>query len=158
MVQIQSTNEEISDRAKELYENVIKHQLTDDQLGLHLSIDVDSGDFEIGEKPLETAKSLIARRPDATIFSMLHGSYTSVYMGFAPLEPGSIVLDRRGVGFFENHVKHKLSDDELKMVVAYDIDTGEYEVGETMVDAGNRLKARLPSSSIFFHAAKVSRD
>ena len=158
MVQIQKTNDEVSERAKTLYENVIQHQLTDDQLGLHLSIDVDSGDFEIGEKALETAKSLIARRPDATIFSMLHGSYTSVYMGFAPLEPGSIVVDRRGVGFFEKHVKHKLSDDELNMVVAFDIHTGEYEVGETMVDAGNRLKARLVSANIFFHAAKENRE
>ena len=89
---------------------------------------------------------------------MLHGSYTSVYMGFAPLEPGSIVVDRRGVGFFEKHVKHKLSDDELKMVVAFDIDTGEYEVGETMVDAGNRLKARLVSANVFFHVAKENRE
>ena len=158
MVQIQRTNDEIFERAKELYENVIKHQLTDDQLGMCLSIDVDSSDFEIGEKPLDTALSLKARRPDATIFSMLHGSYTSVYMGFAPLEPGSIVIDRRGVGFFEKHVKHKLSDDELNMVVAFDIDTGEYEVDETMVDAGNRLKARLVSSNIFFHAAKANRE
>ena len=158
MVQIQRTTEEISERGKELYENVIQHQLTDDQLGMHLSIDVDSGDFEIGEKPLETAKSLIARRPDATIFSMLHGSYTSVYMGFAPPEPGSMVFDRRGVGFFEKHIKHKLSDDELKMVVAFDIDTGEYETGDSMVDAGNRLKSRLPASHIFFHSANANRE
>ena len=53
MVQVQKTNDEISERAKELYENVIQHQLTDDQLGLHLSIDVDSGDFEMAKSPLK---------------------------------------------------------------------------------------------------------
>ena len=156
MVQIQRTNDEIFERAKELYENVIKHRLTDDQLGMYLSIDVDSSDFEIGEKSLDTARSLKARRPNASIFTMMHGSYTTVSMGFTPLKYGSMIIDKRGVDFFEKHVKHKLSDDELNMVVAFDIDTGEYETGDSMVDAGNRLKTRLPSSNIFFHAAKVS--
>ena len=150
MVQIQRTKDEVFERAKELYENLIKDQLTDDQLGMYLSIDVDSSDYEIGEKSLDTALSLKARRPNASIFTMMHGSYTTVSMGFTPLKFGSMVFDRRGVGFFEKHVKHKLSDDQLNMVVAFDIDTGEYEVAESTVDAGNRLKNRLPSSNVFF--------
>ena len=82
MVQIQRTKDEVFERAKELYENLIKDQLTDDQLGMYLSIDVDSSDYEIGEKSLDTALSLKARRPNASIFTMMHGSYTTVSMGF----------------------------------------------------------------------------
>lgn len=89
MVATHNRKEETFELAKELYENVIKHQLTDDQLGMYLAIDVNSGDYEIGQKSLETPMTLKARRPNARIFAMLHGSYSVGTIGYAPPPPGS---------------------------------------------------------------------
>ncbi len=75
--------------AKKLYENVIKHELTDDQLGMYLAIDIDTGDYEIGADGLETALALRKRHPFGRLFGMLHGSYTTGSIGYAPPRPGS---------------------------------------------------------------------
>lgn len=89
MVVTRNPKDETFELAKELYENVIKHELTDDQLGMYLAIDVNSGDYEIGEKSLEIPMALRARRPNARIFAMLHGSYSVGSIGYAPPTPGS---------------------------------------------------------------------
>ena len=78
--------------ARDLYDNVIKHELSDDQLGMYLAIDVKSGDYEIGADGLDTALTLRKRRPDGRIFGMIHGSYTTGSIGYAPPTPGSCSL------------------------------------------------------------------
>ena len=89
MAKTKKKEDDTFEKAKKLYENVIKHQLTDDQLGMYLAIDVNSGDYEIGEKSLEIPRTLRARRPNARIFAMLHGSYTVGSIGYAPPTSGS---------------------------------------------------------------------
>lgn len=77
------------EQAKELYENVIKHQLTDDQLGMYLVIDVNTGDYEIGSDGFETVTALQQRNPSGRLFRMRHGSYATGSIGHAPPTPGS---------------------------------------------------------------------
>lgn len=77
------------ERAKELYYGSIEDELTDDQLGLYLAIDLRSGDYEIVESRIETRHALRARRPHARIFGMLHGSVTVGSIGYVPPKPGS---------------------------------------------------------------------
>ena len=89
VVNTNNTKDQTSERAKELYENVIKHELTDDQLGMYIAIDVGSGDYEIGADRSETIRTLRHRRPDGQLFGMLHGSYSVGYIGYAPPRPGS---------------------------------------------------------------------
>ncbi len=89
MVHTRSPKDETFEKAKQLYENVIKHELSDDQLGMYLAIDVNSGDYEIGEKSIDIPRTLRARRPNARIFAMLHGSYSVGSIGYAPPTPGS---------------------------------------------------------------------
>ncbi len=89
MPHTKNKKEDTFERAKELYENVIKHQLTDEQLGMYLAIDVESGDYEIGLDGMETVHALQKRRPSGRLFRMLHGSYTTGSIGYAPPTPGS---------------------------------------------------------------------
>jgi len=44
---------------------------------MYLAIDVESGDYEIGQDGLETVNALQKRRPSGRLFRMLHGSYTT---------------------------------------------------------------------------------
>ena len=61
--------EETFELAKELYENVIKHQLTDDQLGMYLAIDVNSGDYELGTDGSKDSRSTLRERcPNGRLF------------------------------------------------------------------------------------------
>ncbi len=93
MVQTRKKQDDAFEQAKNLYEDVIKHQLTDDQLGMYLAIDVDSGDYEIGATRFETAQTLRKRRPSGRLFGMLHGSYSVGSIGFAPPSIGSWSLE-----------------------------------------------------------------
>ncbi len=93
MVQTSKKQEDTFELAKKLYEGAIKHELTDDQLGMYLAIDVDSGDYEVGTTRFETTQKLRERRPSGRFFGMLHGSYSVGSIGFAPLTPESWSLD-----------------------------------------------------------------
>ena len=84
MVHIQRNEKEVIERAEALYFGGIKDQLKEDQLGLFLSIDLDSGDYEVGESSIETCDALKKRRPDAYVFTMRHGSISAGSFSFAP--------------------------------------------------------------------------
>lgn len=84
MVQVRRSKEEISQHAKHLYETRIRYELTDAHLGHFLSIDVETGDYELGTSTLETALKLRKRNPEANVFTMKHGSFTTGSIGFAP--------------------------------------------------------------------------
>lgn len=61
------TSAEIVSRAEALYENRIRAQVEARNRGRYIAIDVDSGDYEIGEDRLTLSKLLRAKKPDALI-------------------------------------------------------------------------------------------
>ncbi len=84
MVHLQRNERDVVARAEALYLDGIKDQLTEDQLGMFLSIDLDSGDYEIGDSSIETCDALKKRRPNAYVFTMRHGSISAGSFSFAP--------------------------------------------------------------------------
>ena len=84
MVHLQRNEQDVIARAEALYLGGIKDQLTEDQLGQFLSIDLDSGDYEIGESSVETCDALKKRHPDAYVFTMRHGFISAGSFSFAP--------------------------------------------------------------------------
>ncbi len=89
MAQVRRSKEEISQHAKHLYETRIRYKLTDAQLGHFLSIDVETGDYELGTSTLETALKLRKRNPNANVFTMKHGSFTTSSIRYASPSPES---------------------------------------------------------------------
>lgn len=77
-------DQEIVDRAEKLYSGGIRDQLENAQIGLFLAIDLDSGDYEVGDARMPICDALRARRPDADIFIMRHGATTTGAIGFSP--------------------------------------------------------------------------
>lgn len=70
---------EIARRGKALYEERIRPQLdTDVYLGKILSIDIETGDYEIGDDPVDTGRRLHARHPGAAVWTERIG-YNAVY-------------------------------------------------------------------------------
>lgn len=52
----------------EIYEQRVSSQLSADQFGKIVAIDVESGEFEVADQTVAAAQRLMARRPDAQIW------------------------------------------------------------------------------------------
>jgi hypothetical protein len=72
-------DDSISRIGHEIYETRLRPKVeTDDNIGKLISIDINTGDYEIGDKPLPTIQRLQSRRPEAEIWTELIG-YDAVY-------------------------------------------------------------------------------
>ena len=72
------SGEEIERRGQALYEQKIRAQVEAGNEGKICMIDVETGDYEIGDTMLETGKRLYARHPDAALWAVRIG-YDVVY-------------------------------------------------------------------------------
>jgi hypothetical protein len=74
------TSEEIARRGKEWYEKTIRAQVeTEENIGKIVSIDVETGDYEIGDdRDVSAPFRLRARHPGAAVYGIRIG-YNAVY-------------------------------------------------------------------------------
>ena len=73
------TGEEIARRGEEIYKQSIRANVeTEDNIGKIISIDIETGDYEIGDDPVDTGSRLQAKHPDAAIYGKRIG-YNAVY-------------------------------------------------------------------------------
>jgi len=73
------SGEEITQRGKELYENIIRTQVeTPENIGKIISINVETGEYEIGEDLVVTSGKLQAKQADALIWAERIG-FDAVY-------------------------------------------------------------------------------
>ncbi len=70
---------EITRRGNELYEQRIRNLVeTQENLGKIVSIDIETGDYEIGDDLISTGDRLFARHPGAALYGARIG-YNAVY-------------------------------------------------------------------------------
>ena len=70
---------EITRRGQELYEQSIRNLIeTQENLGKIVSIDIETGDYEIGDDLISTGDRLFARHPGAALYGARIG-YNAVY-------------------------------------------------------------------------------
>jgi hypothetical protein len=73
------SGEEIGRRGQEIYEQRLRALVeTEDNVGKIISIDVESGDYEIADDLLSAGRRLQQRRPDALMYGKRIG-YNAVY-------------------------------------------------------------------------------
>ena len=84
MAQSTDVRRSIGDRADELYNVRIKHELSDAQLGKFLAIEVNTGEYEVGDEALHAMTALHKRIADAEVFLMKHGSMHAYTLGHFP--------------------------------------------------------------------------
>ena len=71
--QTELTAEQIVQRGKAIYQERLRKQVEVGNVGHYLAVDINSGEYEIGAKHMETVKRMLARQPDAVIYTMLIG-------------------------------------------------------------------------------------
>jgi hypothetical protein len=57
---------------------------------------------------------------------------------------------RRGTDLYEQSIRQRVEAGNRGKIVAIDIQTGEYEIGDTTRAASERLLARLPDAEIWY--------
>jgi hypothetical protein len=73
------SGEEITRRGKEIYKNIIRPQVeTVENIGKIISINVETGEYEIGDDLVVTARRLQAKQADAPIWAERIG-FNAVY-------------------------------------------------------------------------------
>ncbi len=76
------TAEEVAHRARALFENDIRPQLSDRSLSDYVVMDVDTGDYEVGPNSLEVNRILLSRHPGARhLFGRFVGNEVSLKFG-----------------------------------------------------------------------------
>jgi len=73
------SSEEIARRGKDLYERVIRAQVeTMENIGKIISINIETGEYEIGDDLVVTSRKLQAKQPDAALWGERIG-FNAVY-------------------------------------------------------------------------------
>lgn len=85
MVKMESTlvsREEAARRGKALYEQSIRSRVeSEENLGKMVIIDIDTGDYEIDQTGLESARRLHAKRPEARLYGIRIGYNVAASLG-----------------------------------------------------------------------------
>jgi len=71
-------------KAREIYERDLKARLEPQFTGQYIVIDVDSGDYELGDNYGEAGKALRIRRPDGRLHVLRVGHRAAGRIGFRP--------------------------------------------------------------------------
>ena len=77
--------DEIARLGKEVYERSIRQQVEADHIGQVVAIDVDSGNFAIGENAIAASEGLRDKHPDAQVWLMRVGHRTLYHFGGSSL-------------------------------------------------------------------------
>lgn len=76
------TSEFVAARGKEIYQQQIQAKVESEHKGKFLSVDIETGDYEIDTDDLSPTMRLLAKRPDAVIFSLRIGFQAAHRIGF----------------------------------------------------------------------------
>jgi hypothetical protein len=77
------SEEEFAQRGHDWYESRIRSQVDPKHLGKIVAIDIETGEFELGENTLSAAKLLLARLPEAQMWFVRVGHIAVHRVGYA---------------------------------------------------------------------------
>ncbi len=70
--QTKLSSEEVAERGEALYER-LKPQIEPGNLGRYLVVDVDTGDYDLGDDYILPTERLLVKRPDAPLYALRIG-------------------------------------------------------------------------------------
>jgi hypothetical protein len=65
-------------------------------------------------------------------------------------------IERLGQELYEQKIRAKVEPDNEDRICMIDVETGDYEIGETMVESGDPLFARNPNAALW--AVRIGYD
>ena len=74
----QYSPQEIAERGEAIYEQDIRDGLATDTIGMHLVLDIETGEYEIDPDDLEATKRMMEKHPHAVLYGLRIG-YPAAY-------------------------------------------------------------------------------
>jgi hypothetical protein len=163
--------EELARRGFEVYQKQVRPQLEEGNHGRIVAVDIDSGAFEVDDNRLVAETRLRARFPEAEIWyaQIGHPNLDGPYIRPANADEHRRVpvagdpsrkqrqrkyskeeLVRRGEEIYREKVRPLVEEGNHGKIVAIDVDTGAFEVDDSMIAADTRLLARFPDAQICY--------
>ena len=149
---------EVTELAKVIYQEKIKHLVEPAENGKYIVIDVESGDYEIDEDHITASDRLRARRPNAATYAGRVG-YPTTYdlRGRIRLEGSSMPFEGYQLGevtelakvIYQEKIKHLVEPAENGKFIVIDVESGDYEIDEELIPASDRLYARRPNAAAY---------
>ena len=65
-------------------------------------------------------------------------------------------IERRGQALYEQQIRAKVEAGNESKICMIDVETGEYELGDDLIETGRRLFARNPDAALW--AVRVGHD
>jgi hypothetical protein len=75
------TKEEVARRGRDIYDRSIRPEVAPGDKGKYVTIDIETGEWVMGEDSLTLADQLHARHPEAALFTLRIGQPATVRMG-----------------------------------------------------------------------------
>lgn len=79
--------EEVVQRGHVIYDQQIWHHIQPEHQGRFVVIDIETGDYEIGDDDLSATKCILTRRPDAMTYGLRVGSPAAYRIGIRSTTP-----------------------------------------------------------------------
>jgi hypothetical protein len=151
--------QELARRAKELYEERIRAVVEKEHLGRYLVLDVDTGEYRIGDDHFLIAGAMQNEEHDRPLYGLRIGHSGVGRMGsvagsrdetangpIAGLPEG---LASRGRELYERSIRGLVEKEAHGKYLALDVDSGDFEVGDDYVELWQILRRRRPNASLF---------
>ena len=103
------TSEVVAARGKEIYRQQIQNKVESEHRGKFLSVDIETGDYEIGTDDLVPTMRLLAKRPDAVIYSLRIGFKAAHRMGFKISNTDTMIYEQVWAARFTERCSRLLS-------------------------------------------------
>ena len=144
----------VGDIAQAIYDQLIKDKLAPDCAGKFITIDIQSGDYEIGDDNWETFTRLRdrRRRRPLTWTAKIGPDMSAEKHKYEPPEAETDEKTRSlGEAIFNEKIKPALELDCDNKMVAIDVKSGDYEIGDDDIQPILRLMERRPDAEIWEH-------
>ena len=140
----------VGDIAEAIYDRLIKDKLGPDSAGKFIAIDIQSGDYEIGDEPVETSSRLRCRRIAAVMWTASIGpDLRAKEHRYGPSKAELEKTGALGKAIYNEKIKPAMEPECNGKVVAIDVKSGDYEIGDDDVQPALRLLERRPDAVIW---------
>ena len=140
----------VGEIAAAIYDQLIRRKLGPDCAGKFVAIDIQSGDYEIGEESLETSMRLGDRRRAAVMWTAkigpdLRANEHRCGRSEAEIEKTAAL----GKAIYKEKIKPAMEPEFNGKVVMIDVKSGDYEIGDDIFQPDSRLRKRRPDADIW---------
>ena len=154
------TAEEIVRRGQQIYEQDIRARVETEERGKYILIDIETGEYQVGDNYHAVARGMLAGKPDAALCALrigypalgkLGGRWNirkeAPGMGHPRYSNHEVV--ERGKELYEAQIRSRVEEGNRGKSLVIDVETGGYEMDDDAMAATRGALAKHPGAPLF---------